>query len=131
MAFTSAESSTRKPKFVVDVKQITLTIPTGAKTTALINIPAELNGQFVEMQYVCPDLNDDATFKLEVLTPDGSALTGALLDALTENTTGIIFIIDTLRRFLTGQEKIRASCATDQTDDREIDVQFKVTSIGV
>lgn len=131
MAFTSAESSNRKPKFVVDVKQITLTIPNGAKTSSLVNIPSELNGQLVEIQYICPDLNADAAFKLEVLAPDGDSLTGALLDALADNKTGIVFIIDTLRRFLTGQEKIRASCATNQTDDREIDVQFKVTSIGV
>lgn len=127
----SSESSNRVPKFNYDIRKLTLTIASGTKDTGFVNIPALCNGQLVSIETVAPDLNDDAAFKIHLLSKEGSNLIGALLDAITDNSTQIVFILDTLRRMLKGDEQVKITCATDQGADREITLIFGISSVGL
>ena len=127
----SVASSNRDPKNIYDYRKITLTIPSGDKTSGYFNVPSQCNGQLLSLETVCPDLNDDANFKVHLLTPDGSNLIGTLFDTITENSTVLTQVIDTIRRCLTGQEQVQVSCLTNQTDDREITLIFGISSVGL
>ena len=116
---------------IYDVQKLTLTIPDGLKTSGLVNIPAQCNGQLLSIESIAPNLDTDATFVLALQTPDGSNLIGALGDAIADNSTVLTQIIDTLRRCLSGQEKVQVSCATNQTGDKEIELILGISSAGM
>ena len=125
-----AESFNRIPRTIVDIIEMEITILDTTKDSGDIKLPAKCNGQLYAFEIIAPDLLTDAAFALDMKTPNGQDMLATIGDAIPDNTTTIKFVIDTLRRFLTGQETVQLTCVTDQTSDKVFTLVLYILSVG-
>ena len=107
-----------------------ITIADGENDSGDEKLPALCNGQLYAFEIIAPDLLTDAAFALDMKTPNGSDMLGTIGDAISDNTTTVKYVIDTIRRFLTGQETVQLTCTTNQTADKVFTLVLYIISVG-